>query len=150
MCEFPLAISPPLSQFSPWLMSSVQTALTLIDVKSSSTRNGDKLILPFVVMALHSLLSLCGKCSPLALDPDQPALHGDRAQLISRCLRQLETFPTNPSLVMPHPLCQSAAKGWIMSCASSWSYSEMRPTAVFGKSTNIADSQYLTGCFNLE
>ncbi|WOO81997.1 uncharacterized protein LOC62_04G005502 [Vanrija pseudolonga] len=31
-----------------------------------------------------------------------------------RCLRQLETFPTNPSLVMPHPLCQSTAKGWVM------------------------------------
>ncbi|KAI9634112.1 uncharacterized protein MKK02DRAFT_17475 [Dioszegia hungarica] len=31
-----------------------------------------------------------------------------------RCLRQLETFPTNPSLVMPHPLCQSAAKTFIM------------------------------------
>ncbi|KAK4685423.1 hypothetical protein P7C73_g4727, partial [Tremellales sp. Uapishka_1] len=31
-----------------------------------------------------------------------------------RCLRQLETFPTNPSLVMPHPLCQSAAKSWVM------------------------------------
>ncbi|OCF61299.1 hypothetical protein L486_00946 [Kwoniella mangroviensis CBS 10435] len=33
-----------------------------------------------------------------------------------RCLRQLETFPTNPSLVMSHPLCQSAAKTWVMSC----------------------------------
>ncbi|WWD19641.1 hypothetical protein CI109_104103 [Kwoniella shandongensis] len=32
-----------------------------------------------------------------------------------RCLRQLETFPTNPSLVMPHPLCQTAAKTWVMS-----------------------------------
>ncbi|WWC91705.1 uncharacterized protein L201_006651 [Kwoniella dendrophila CBS 6074] len=32
-----------------------------------------------------------------------------------RCLRQLETFPTNPSLVMSHPLCQSAAKTWVMS-----------------------------------
>ncbi|KAK8853225.1 hypothetical protein IAR55_003927 [Kwoniella newhampshirensis] len=32
-----------------------------------------------------------------------------------RCLRQLETFPTNPSLVMPHPSCQSAAKSWVMS-----------------------------------
>jgi len=32
-----------------------------------------------------------------------------------RCLRQLETFPTNPSLVMPHPLCQKAAKTWVMS-----------------------------------
>lgn len=32
----------------------------------------------------------------------------------SRCLRQLETFPTNPSLVMSHPLCQSAAKLWVM------------------------------------
>nr|XP_019010346.1 uncharacterized protein I206_04814 [Kwoniella pini CBS 10737]OCF49127.1 hypothetical protein I206_04814 [Kwoniella pini CBS 10737] len=33
-----------------------------------------------------------------------------------RCLRQLETFPTNPSLVMSHPLCQSIAKTWVMSC----------------------------------
>ncbi|WRT70213.1 uncharacterized protein IL334_007208 [Kwoniella shivajii] len=32
-----------------------------------------------------------------------------------RCLRQLETFPTNPSLVMPHPLCQTTAKTWVMS-----------------------------------
>ncbi|OCF38103.1 hypothetical protein I316_00327 [Kwoniella heveanensis BCC8398] len=32
-----------------------------------------------------------------------------------RCLRQLETFPTNPSLVMSHPLCQTAAKTWVMS-----------------------------------
>ncbi|WVQ84414.1 hypothetical protein IAT38_006566 [Cryptococcus sp. DSM 104549] len=32
-----------------------------------------------------------------------------------RCLRQLETFPTNPSLVMQHPLCQSTAKSWVMS-----------------------------------
>ncbi|KIR29240.1 hypothetical protein I309_01828 [Cryptococcus deuterogattii LA55] len=32
-----------------------------------------------------------------------------------RCLRQLETFPTNPSLVMPHALCQWAAKAWVMS-----------------------------------
>ncbi|WVQ72642.1 hypothetical protein IAR50_002201 [Cryptococcus sp. DSM 104548] len=32
-----------------------------------------------------------------------------------RCLRQLETFPTNPSLSMPHALCQGAAKGWVMS-----------------------------------
>ncbi|WWC72032.1 uncharacterized protein I206_105991 [Kwoniella pini CBS 10737] len=32
-----------------------------------------------------------------------------------RCLRQLETFPTNPSLVMSHPLCQSIAKTWVMS-----------------------------------
>lgn len=31
-----------------------------------------------------------------------------------RCLRQLETFVTNPSLVMPHPLCQTAAKSWVM------------------------------------
>lgn len=36
-----------------------------------------------------------------------------------RCLRQLETFPTNPSLVMHHPLCQSAAKSWIASCEFS-------------------------------
>ncbi|ORX40571.1 hypothetical protein BD324DRAFT_678025 [Kockovaella imperatae] len=32
-----------------------------------------------------------------------------------RCLRQLEVFPTNPSLVMPHPSCQSAAKSWVTS-----------------------------------
>ncbi|ODN77674.1 hypothetical protein L202_04824 [Cryptococcus amylolentus CBS 6039] len=32
-----------------------------------------------------------------------------------RCLRQLETFPTNPSLSMPHALCQGAAKSWVMS-----------------------------------
>ncbi|OXG18022.1 hypothetical protein C367_04835 [Cryptococcus neoformans Ze90-1] len=32
-----------------------------------------------------------------------------------RCLRQLETFPTNPSLVMPHALCHLAAKAWVMS-----------------------------------
>lgn len=36
-----------------------------------------------------------------------------------RCLRQLETFPTNPSLVMHHPLCQSTAKSWIASCELS-------------------------------
>lgn len=32
-----------------------------------------------------------------------------------RCLRQLETFPTNPSLVMPHALCEWAAKAWVIS-----------------------------------
>ncbi|KAL7418456.1 hypothetical protein Q5752_006914 [Cryptotrichosporon argae] len=30
-----------------------------------------------------------------------------------RCLRQLETFPTNPSLGMPHPACQATAKAWV-------------------------------------
>lgn len=35
-----------------------------------------------------------------------------------RCLRQLETFPSNPSLVMPHPLCQAHANSWIKSCTS--------------------------------
>ena len=33
-----------------------------------------------------------------------------------RCFRQLETFPTNPSLMMPHPYCQNAAKAWCASC----------------------------------
>jgi hypothetical protein len=33
-----------------------------------------------------------------------------------RCIRQLETSPTNPSLVMPHPLCQIAAKSWVKNC----------------------------------
>ena len=33
-----------------------------------------------------------------------------------RCLRQLETFPTNPSLIMPHPLCQRSAQSWVMTC----------------------------------
>ncbi|WVN84982.1 uncharacterized protein L203_100119 [Cryptococcus depauperatus CBS 7841] len=32
-----------------------------------------------------------------------------------RCLRQLETFPTNPSLSMPHTSCQTTAKAWCMS-----------------------------------
>jgi hypothetical protein len=36
------------------------------------------------------------------------------------CLRQLETLPTNPSLVMPHPLCQATAKEWIKSCKLDW------------------------------
>jgi hypothetical protein len=31
-----------------------------------------------------------------------------------RCLSQLETFPTNPSLVMPNLLCQETAKTWVM------------------------------------
>ncbi|CAD6577982.1 MAG: hypothetical protein TREMPRED_002077 [Tremellales sp. Tagirdzhanova-0007] len=41
------------------------------------------------------------------LGPPQPSV-------AFRCLRQLETFSTNPSLVMPHPLCQSAAKSWVV------------------------------------
>ncbi|KLT45781.1 hypothetical protein CC85DRAFT_117288 [Cutaneotrichosporon oleaginosum] len=32
-----------------------------------------------------------------------------------RCLRQLEGFPTNPALIMQHPLCQSSAKSWVAS-----------------------------------
>lgn len=36
-----------------------------------------------------------------------------QASVAFRCLRQLETFPTNPSLVMPHPLCQTSAKSWV-------------------------------------
>jgi hypothetical protein len=52
-----------------------------------------------------------------------------------RCLRQLETFPTNPSLVMPHPLCQTAAKSWVMTC--EWTFSQWRSvdayTAVFDR-----------------
>ncbi|RXK40539.1 hypothetical protein M231_02191 [Tremella mesenterica] len=46
--------------------------------------------------------------------PPQPSV-AFRALTVG-CIRQLETFPTNPSLVMPHPLCQSAAKAWVMTC----------------------------------
>ncbi|WVR07670.1 hypothetical protein IAU60_004712 [Kwoniella sp. DSM 27419] len=36
-----------------------------------------------------------------------------RPSVAFRCMRQLETSFTNPSLVMSHPLCETAAKQWV-------------------------------------
>ncbi|ORY33422.1 hypothetical protein BCR39DRAFT_519937 [Naematelia encephala] len=54
-----------------------------------------------------------------------------------RCLRQLETLPTNPSLMMPHSLCQAAAKSWVMTL-----FDRMFQPKVMLSSTNPGTEKY--------